>query len=171
MGIVIDLKALDVKAFEVYVSCYDDAMPPPIRPPIGLQLARSSKAVSRAFDDALAEAGGSLPVWLVLISLKMRRIANQRELAESVGIREATLTHHLNAMAAQGLLTRERDPSNRRIHQVRLTEDGEATFLRLRSAAVQFDRTLHKGISGKEVAVLEDLLHRLESNVTQDKAS
>ena len=171
MAIVIDLKAFDVKGFVIYRSLYDDDMPPPVRPPIGLQLARSSKAVSRAFDYALAEAGGSLPVWLVLISLKMRQIANQRELAESVGIREATLTHHLNAMAAQGLLTRERDPSNRRIHQVRLTEDGEATFLRLRSAAMQFDRTLRSGVSGKEISVLEDLLHRLESNVTHDEAS
>ena len=170
MSSVIDLKALDVKGFDIYDPWYDDAMPPPIRPPIGLQLARSSKAVSRAFDDALAETGGSLPVWLVLISLKMRRIANQRELAESVGIREATLTHHLNAMAAQGLLTRERDPSNRRIHQVRLTEDGEATFLRLRSAALQFDRSLRSGISGQEIAVLEDLLHRLEANVTHDQS-
>jgi MarR family transcriptional regulator, transcriptional regulator for hemolysin len=108
---------------------------------------------------------------LVLISLKMRQIANQRELAESVGIREATLTHHLNAMAAQGLLTRERDPSNRRVHQVRLTEDGEATFLRLRSAAMKFDQNLHQGISGKEISILEDLLHRLESNVGRDRAS
>src|ERR1035437_4963471 len=45
-------------------------MPPPARPPIGLQLTRTARSVSRAFDDALAEAGGSLPVWLVLISLK-----------------------------------------------------------------------------------------------------
>ncbi|SRR5713226_2114643 len=141
-------------------------MPGPVRPPIGLQLARTSKVVSRAFGGVLAEAGGSLPVWLVLISLKMRQIANQRELAESVGIREATLTHHLNAMAAQGLLTRERDPANRRIHQVRLTDDGEAAFLRLRAAALEFDRNLHSGISDEEIATLDSLLHRLESNLT-----
>jgi len=35
-----------------------------------LHLTKVSRIVSRAFDDALAEAGGSLPVWLVLISLK-----------------------------------------------------------------------------------------------------
>ena len=44
----------------------------PARLPIGLHLAQVAKVVSRAFDDALAEAGGSLPVWLVLISLKGR---------------------------------------------------------------------------------------------------
>jgi MarR family transcriptional regulator for hemolysin len=136
----------------------------PVRTPIGLQLARSSKSISRAFDQALAEADGSLPVWLVLLSLKTGQTSNQRELATSVGIREATLTHHLNAMTAQGLVTRERDPSNRRVHQVKLTDDGEALFLRLRTAAMQFDRTLRNGITESEIASLDDLLHRLERN-------
>src|ERR1035437_10057242 len=110
-------------------------MPPPARPPIGLQLTRTARSVSRAFDDALAEAGGSLPVWLVLISLKSQQPGNQRELANAVGIREATLTHHLNAMAAPGLVTRRRDPANRRVHLVGLTEAGAAGFLPLRGAA------------------------------------
>ena len=141
-------------------------MPPPVRPPIGLRLSRAARSVSRAFDDALAGAGGSLPVWLVLISLKSQRLANQRELAEAVGIREATLTHHLNAMDAQGLITRRRDPANRRVHVVELTEKGEAAFHRMRGAAVAFDRRLRSGISEEDVANLEDLLSRLERNVT-----
>ena len=140
-------------------------MPKPERPPIGLQLARAAKSVSRAFDDALAEAGGSLPVWLVLISLKSRPLGNQRELADAVGIREATLTHHLNAMDAQGLVTRRRDPANRRVHLVELTEAGEALFLRLRDAAFAFDQRLRRGLTDRDAADLEGLLLRLERNV------
>jgi hypothetical protein len=41
-----------------------------------------------------------------------------------VGVREATLTHHLNAMDARGLITRTRDAASRRIHVVQLTEAG-----------------------------------------------
>ena len=140
-------------------------MPKPERPPIGLLLARAAKSVSRAFDDALAEAGGSLPVWLVLISLKSRSLGNQRELADAVGIREATLTHHLNAMDAQGLVTRRRDPANRRVHLVELTEAGEALFLRLRDAAFAFDQRLRRGLTDRDAADLEGLLLRLERNV------
>jgi MarR family transcriptional regulator for hemolysin len=142
-------------------------MSPPARSPIGLRLARSAKSVSRAFDGALAEAGGSLPVWLVLISLKSQRLGNQRALADAVGIKEATLTHHLNAMDAQGLITRRRDPANRRVHLVELTETGEAAFGRLRNAAIAFDQRLRRGISREDLAVLEDLLGRLERNVTE----
>jgi MarR family transcriptional regulator, transcriptional regulator for hemolysin len=140
-------------------------MSPPVPLPIGLRLTRTAKTLSRAFDDALAEAGGSLPVWLVLISLKSQQLGNQRALAEAVGIREATLTHHLNAMDAQGLITRRRDPANRRVHLVELTEAGEAIFGRLRGAALEFDQRLRDGISSEDVAVLGDLLGRLERNV------
>ena len=140
-------------------------MPRPARPPIGLHLARTARSVSRAFDDALAQAGGSVPVWLVLISLKSQQVRNQRELAEAVGIREATLTHHLNAMDEQGLITRRRDPANRRVHLVELTEAGETTFQRLRGAATAFDQRLRAGLSGDEVSQLEALLGRLAANV------
>jgi MarR family transcriptional regulator for hemolysin len=141
-------------------------MPPPARPPIGLKLARTAKTVSGAFDDALASAGGSLPIWLVLISLKTQQLGNQRELAEAVGIQGATLTHHLNAMEAAGLLTRRRHPDNRRIHIVEPTEAGEAMFHRLRTAAITFDQRLRAGVTADEMAVLEQLLDRLHHNVS-----
>ena len=138
-----------------------------VRPPsvpIGLQLAHGARAVSRAFDEALAEAGGSLPVWLVLLNVKTRQVANQRELAQAVGIREATLTHHLNTMEASGLLTRRRDPANRRIHVVELTEAGEEAFVRLRTAALAFNRRLSRGVSAAELADFEGMLRRLATN-------
>ena len=140
-------------------------MPPPGGPPIGLHLTRTARLASRAFDDALAAAGGSLPVWLILISLKSQRLANQRKLAEAVGIQGATLTHHLNAMEADGLVTRRRDPTNRRVHLVELTEAGEALFQRLRAAAVAFDRQLRTGLADEDVATLARLLDRLCNNV------
>jgi MarR family transcriptional regulator, transcriptional regulator for hemolysin len=138
----------------------------PERTPIGLYLTYASRTISRAFDDALASAGGSLPVWLVLVNLKMRSVASQRELAEAMGIKEATLTHHLNAMETAGLITRRRDPTNRRIHVVELTEAGESAFGRLRQAAVAFNGQLRHGVSDQEIAVLESLLGRLAANVS-----
>jgi len=138
----------------------------PLRPPIGRQLASTAKTVSRAFDDELAAAGGSVPVWLVLISLKSQRLRNQRELAAAVGIREATLTHHLNSMDEQGLITRRRDPANRRVHLVEMTDAGEAAFYRLRDAAMDFDQRLRAGLSDEDITRLADLLGRLEANVT-----
>lgn len=141
-------------------------MPKPDHRPIGLALTRTARAVSRAFDARLAAAGGSLPVWLILLALRTTETANQRELAEVVGIQGATLTHHLNGMEADGLLTRRRDPRNRRVHLVELTPAGAELFGRLRSAAVAHDTLLRTGLSGAELAELDRLLTRLQVNVT-----
>jgi len=142
----------------------------PAREPLGLHLTRVSRTVTRAFDDALAEAGGSLPVWLVLISLKGGQLASQRELADAVGVQGATLSHHLNAMESAGLVTRHRDPRNRRLHVVELTPDGDALFARLREVAFAFDQRLQAGLSGPDVDQLGMLLDRLRENVSE-KAS
>lgn len=141
------------------------SVPEPFPVPIGLRLTQAARAVERAFDEALAEAGGTLPVWLVLLNLKIRRPGTQRELAEAIGVREATLTHHLNAMDARGLITRTRDAANRRVQIVTLTEAGEAAFLRLREAAIAFDAKLRTGLTGADMATLSTLLGRLAANV------
>ena len=140
-------------------------MPRPTRQPIGQHLAEVAKVVSRAFDDALAQAGGSRPIWLVLISLKLQQLASQRELADAVGVKGATVTHHLDAMEAAGLVTRHRDPKNRRMHIVELTPEGDALFFRLRDAAMAFDQRLRSGLSEGDVSQIDGLLSRLRSNV------
>jgi MarR family transcriptional regulator for hemolysin len=142
-------------------------MPPPARAPIGLHLARITRGVSRAFDDAMVAAGGSTPTWLILISLKTRQLGNQRQLAEAIGIRGATLTHHLNAMEDSGLVVRRRDPANRRIQQVELTEQGEAAFHAMRIAATAFDERLRRGISEEELDAFAHVLDKLHANATE----
>jgi MarR family transcriptional regulator for hemolysin len=140
-------------------------MPEPFPLPIGLRLNQAARAVGRAFDKALADAGGSLPVWLILLNLTIGRPGAQRDLAEAVGIREATLTHHLNAMDADGLITRTRDAANRRVQVVTPTDKGKQMFQALRAAAVAFDAKLRAGLDDADEATLATLLTRLSANV------
>jgi MarR family transcriptional regulator for hemolysin len=137
----------------------------PHQPPIGLAVARAARTLSRAFEDALAAAGGSQSVWLVLLQLKINPGATQRDLAEALELREATMTHHLSGMERDGLLTRRRDPANRRVHQIELTDEGERAFHRLRKAAAEFDERLRSGIAPERLTELGDTLAMLVSNV------
>jgi len=147
------------------VTWHDSRVPGPQQTPIGLELAGVARDVGRAFDTALSAAGGSRPTWLVLLALKSRPTANQRELAAAVGIQGATLTHHLNGMEGDGLLTRRRDPANRRVHVVELTGAGEEMFHRLRVVAGEHDARLRSGFDAAEIDALRDLLVRLRANV------
>jgi MarR family transcriptional regulator for hemolysin len=120
--------------------------------------------MGRAFDEALATAGGSAPVWQVLLSVKAERHGTQRNLAAAVGIEGPTLTHHLNRLESAGLVSRRRDPENRRVQQVELTADGEALFERLRDEAMAFDRRLRRGVPDDEVQACIATLAKLRAN-------
>lgn len=133
--------------------------------PVGLRLSQAARVVSRSFDETLQQAGGSLPVWLILLNLSFGRPGAQRDLAEAIGITQATLTHHLNAMDADGLITRTRDAANRRVQVVTPTDDGKQMFLALRDAAIAFDAKLRTGLADADEATLTTLLTRLSANV------
>jgi len=141
---------------------------PPADVPIGLLVSRTAKTLSRAFDDALVAAGGSTSTWLVLLSLKTAGHRTQGELAEVVGIRQPTLSHHLDGLERAGFVTREREADNRRVQKVELTAEGEALFLRLRRAAGAFDGRLRSGLDDEDVGTLRCLLGQLVENSQPD---
>ena len=140
----------------------------PADPPLGVAVTATAKALSRAFDDALAAVGGSTPTWLVLRAVKSADAATQGELAATVGISQPTLTHHLDGLARAGLVTRTRDPGNRRVQRIAVTEAGERLFLRLRRAAAAFEGRLHAGLDEDDVRTLRRLIRQLEENAQPD---
>jgi MarR family transcriptional regulator for hemolysin len=146
--------------------------------PVGQLVDRTAKALSRAFDGALAAVGGSASAWLVLSSLKNAALNNagaenseqptQGALAEAVGVRQPTLSHHLDGLERAGLVARERAPGNRRVQRVTVTEAGEQLFLRMRRAAAAFDGRLRAGLEESDVAELRRLLAQLVENAQPD---
>ena len=136
--------------------------------PLGLFVTRAAAEIRRALDGALNAAGGSVPTWLVLSALRTGGHATLGELADDVGVRQPTLTHHLNALETAGLVRRERDPANRRVQRVALTDAGDALFLRLRRAAGAFDGRLRAGLEPAEEATLRHLLSRLVEDSRPD---
>lgn len=137
----------------------------PTKLPIGLQLSRTARTVTQAFERAMADAGGSASTWQVLVLVRSQTWGTQARLAEAMGITSATLTHHLNALEADGLIRRWREPHNRRDQRVELTPAGVAMFDKLRGAAVRHDQRLHSLISHDEADQLNHLLARLNQGL------
>jgi MarR family transcriptional regulator, transcriptional regulator for hemolysin len=135
---------------------------------LSLFIGRVAKELSRAFDDALVAAGGSTPTWQVLRALSTGEHRTQAELAAAIGVRQPTLTHHLDALERAGLVTREREDTNRRVQRVTVTKSGEHLFLRLRRAAASFDGRLRAGLDDADVAELRQLLGQLAENAQPD---
>jgi MarR family transcriptional regulator for hemolysin len=135
---------------------------------LSLLIGGVAKELSRAFDDVLVAAGGSSPTWQVLRALSTGDHRTQAELAAAIGVRQPTLTHHLDALERAGLVNREREAANRRVQRVTVTESGEHLFLRLRRAAASFDGRLRAGLDDDDVAQLRRLLGQLTENARPD---
>jgi len=131
---------------------------PPTRPAIGLQLARTARVVTQAFEHAMAAAGGSAAAWQVLLVVRSEKWGNQARLAEALGITGATLTHHLNALEAKGYVRRWREPHNRRVQRTALTAAGEELFEQLRQVATRHDARLRSKLTAKETALRAEKL-------------
>lgn len=125
---------------------------------IGMLLWSTTQVVYRAFDRILADAGCSRPMWFILMALRDDPPpATQRELADRVELREATLSHHLNAMEEGGLVTRTRGTENRRIVRVKITEDGRALFERALASALAFNEELRDSLGADAAPLLRGL--------------
>jgi MarR family transcriptional regulator for hemolysin len=154
----------------VYESCairrtaYDRPVRPD-GPPLGLLLATTSKSVGRAFNAALAEEGGSIPIWLILNALESEPRRTQLDLARAVGIEGPTLTRHLDGIERAGLVRRQRATPDRRAVQVELTPAGHELHGRLLGAVIGFNRQLRAGLDPEDVETLRGLLLRLQENV------
>jgi MarR family transcriptional regulator for hemolysin len=135
---------------------------------LSLLIGRVAKELSRSFDDVLVAAGGSTPTWQVLRALAAGDHRTQADLAAAIGVRQPTLTHHLDAMERAGLVTREREDANRRVQRVTVTESGQHLFLRLRRAAASFDGRLRAGLDDGDVTELRRLLDQLAENARPD---
>jgi len=139
--------------------------------PIGLQLAHSAKSVSRAFGDALAEVGGSVPTWLILTNLMGESWPAQHQLARALRIEGPTLTRHLDGLEEAGLVVRTREANDRRAVRVELTDAGRAKHAELLQAVIGFNRRLTAGLDEEKLEQLRRLLARLEQNVQESAGS
>jgi len=135
---------------------------------LSLLIGRVAKELNRAFDDVLVAAGGSTPIWQVLHALAAGDHRTQADLALAIGVRQPTLTHHLDAMERAGHVSRERADGNRRVQRVTVTESGRQLFLRLRRAAASFDGRLRAGLDDGDVAEPRRLLAQLAENSSPD---
>ena len=133
--------------------------------PIGRKLATTSKAVGSAFNAALAAEGGSVPVWLILNSLKEGRWSTQLDLARSLGIEGPTLTRHLDNLEQSGFVRRRPSEVDRRAVRVEITAAGEAAHKRMLVAVIAFNKRLQAGVTRDDLRWLEKILTRLEENV------
>src|SRR3954447_8679291 len=86
---------------------------------------------------------------------------SQKELAERLGTAQSRVVALLDGLESAGLSTRTRRSGDRRVQEVRLTEEGQAVLRRLRSAAEAQEAALTAGLEDAQRSQLSELLQHL----------
>ncbi|SDL98174.1 DNA-binding transcriptional regulator, MarR family [Arthrobacter sp. ov407] len=106
-----------------------------------LLLTTAARLVQRRHDDALAPLGLTRAAVIALKAVAPRPL-NQEQLAAKVHVQSQTLGRVLTRLEAGGLVSRTRNPQDRRQFHVEITEAGESALGAAReaeSAAVSSD--------------------------------
>ena len=126
----------------------------------------ASLAMTKLYKPLLDELGLTYPQYLVMLVLWEGDGLAVSELGRRLSLDSGTLTPLLKRLEAAGLVSRSRDPQNRRVQRVALTAEGETRFHVLREVVADFDRHLRTGLGDGEVEQLRGLLGRLRANVS-----
>ncbi len=88
----------------------------------------------------------------------------QGALADELGIEGPSLVRVIDLLAAEGLVERQEDPTDRRAKMLQITPLGEAKVEEIIGVVRRVRVELFKGVSADELATTFDVLRRIESS-------
>jgi DNA-binding MarR family transcriptional regulator len=102
----------------------------PRRMPLGKLLPWTGAALSRYYQRSVAEHGlTQTSIGVLGVLAHAEAAVSHRELAAHLGVTPATLTPVIDALEAAGDLARERDPADRRVVRLTITERGRERMI------------------------------------------
>jgi DNA-binding MarR family transcriptional regulator len=127
-------------------------------------LGRLNRRMNVGYGRHLSAVGINAAEWEVLKALVVTGRPYRLgpgDLAKRLGLTPAAMTHRIDRMVAEGLVTRERDESNRVRVIVELTAEGREKWLEAMRMATVFEEDLLQDLSAAERTALGDVLTRL----------
>ncbi len=131
---------------------------------VGLALAYSGRIAEAEIRRALAAEGLRPSHGHVLMVLAERKCLTQQALLEEMRVDPSVLVTILNDLEQDRLVSRRRDPADRRRHIVEISTNGTKLVARIDIAIQSVEAELFAGLAPKEVSTLHRLLDRIQAN-------
>jgi DNA-binding MarR family transcriptional regulator len=135
---------------------------------LGVLLAGRGGVAGLRVRTALADAGLNMRSAFTLTRLADGPV-NQQALIDLLGVDPSAVVAVLNELEGLGLVSRQRDPADRRRHIVAITEEGAGTLRGVESVLDQADHDLFGALSPAEREQLERLLAKVDDASCRDK--
>lgn len=138
---------------------------------LGFQVRRCHRAFDRLLNVYLGAEGLTSGFWYFLRALWQENGATQKRLSQLNNVTEPTTVTTLNAMAAIGLIRRERNVADKRKLNVFLTPRAEALRDELMPVAYKINEIAGAGIDPAELAITLRVLRTMSENLTREAAA
>jgi len=127
------------------------------------RLSISANAVSRVIASAYeVRFGLTIPEWRLIAVLREAQSATQQDLVRRTLMDKVAVSRAAVSLVERGLVKRTTDPNDARARRLSLTADGLALHAEIAPLALGFEQNLLAHFKKSEIAVLKDLLMRLE---------
>ncbi|MHB2019166.1 MAG: MarR family winged helix-turn-helix transcriptional regulator [Candidatus Xenobia bacterium] len=131
--------------------------------PAWLTMTRAAHRVEAQLEEALDAVGLSLSKFgLLKVLMSAGQPLPLSDLARRFGCVKSNVTQLVDRLEADGLVERRDDPDDRRSVRAALTRDGEKKFRQAARVLADADAKLFAPLQPHEVAMLGDLLSRLD---------
>jgi DNA-binding MarR family transcriptional regulator len=133
----------------------------------GFNVRRAHRAFDRLLNNKLMSVGMKTGYWYYLRLLWIEDNISQKRLSDLNNVTENTTTAIVAAMVRDGLVSRSRDPSDRRSMIISLTEKARSLRAELLPFATEVNRVATRGIDFHELSICLDVLKQLSANLEE----
>ena len=133
---------------------------------LGFSLNEISRLMRRRFDARARAIGVTRAQWHTLFMVSRNEGVNQGGLAELMEVEPITACRMIDRLEEAGLLERRRDPKDRRMWRIYLTESARPLLARLKTIGADVTEQALRGIAEPDRERLTGLLSDIRANLT-----
>lgn len=138
---------------------------------LGFLISDVSRLLRKRFDERARLIGVTRQQWRTLSVLKRHEGSNQGMLADLLEVEPITLGRMIDRLEEAGWVERRRDPGDRRVWRIHLTDAAQPILLQLKTIADSLFVDAAEGISLADQAKLHAVLEQLRANLNPDQSN
>ena len=132
------------------------------------EIAETASMLRNFYDRMIAPYGVTRAQWRVLAILKREESCKQVELAARLDIEPITLSRHIDRLEMMGLVERLKDPADRRVFRLSLTQKAAPLIATLTSVAADLAEQAFSKLDDRQVRDMRANLAAIRSDLYMD---
>jgi DNA-binding MarR family transcriptional regulator len=138
---------------------------------IALLLAQLGRHSAERFTARIAELDLTSPQAGILQAIAGEPGRSQQALSEQLGLLPSRVVAFIDDLEQRGLLERRRNPGDRRLYALYLTEQGHALMVQLAEVSAVHEQEITTGLSDQQRIALSELLTSVAERQQLDRAA